>query len=255
MSANSNSDFKLAISTAASIECTNTVVTSSVSCIFPVEITSLANSPKSLSGNFFAVVDGKIYLADISYGGINSISETWNPGESKSGVVPFLVPANSNISSIFLGPEESSAIDNAVLSLNLNVTAVDGWTREIQSRLSAVPKVNDLISRLRESSGYPWQVLILSSPSQDDNDIALIHGLARQPNKSLKDGKILPQCFATIYSDTKGVSFTTSYVSTNNLAVYEDLKSGLGITTDIGATESEYCRAIISSTPQVKELK
>lgn len=136
---NSKSDFSLTISTASSIQCSDTVITNSVSCIFPVEIKSIANNPKSLSGYFFAVVDGKIYLADTSYGGINSISETWNPGESKSGVVPFILPLNSKISTIFLGPQEASSKSDAFLSLNISVTATASGLPEVTENLDEPP--------------------------------------------------------------------------------------------------------------------
>jgi peptidylprolyl isomerase len=141
MPSNRNSDFKVAISSVASIECTDTVVTSSVSCIFPIEITNIANSPKSLSGNFFAEVNGKIYLADNSYGGIDSISETWNPDESKSGVVPFLLPPNAQVSQIFLGPEGSSSIDDAVLSLTVSVTATASGLPVVTDNLGEAPTI------------------------------------------------------------------------------------------------------------------
>jgi|LakMenE01Jun11ns_1017448.scaffolds.fasta_scaffold9889859_3 hypothetical protein len=237
MSSSSNSDFKVAVSSAASIECTNTAVSSEIGCSFPIEITSLADSPKTLSGKFFALVDGKIYLADTSYGGIDSISETWNPGESNSGVVPFLVPANSRISSIFLGPEDSSSIDDAVLSLTVNVKAVDGWTPEVQQRLLEMTKVDNLVSRLTESSGYPWK----SNGSVDSADANLF--VTIEIDVITTDIPVVLNCFSFVASkDELAPVFPT----------YEDTESGLHIQYQMGNKD---CLRIFESTPGIKKVK
>jgi hypothetical protein len=233
MSSNSNSDFKMAIGPASTIECTNTVVTNTVSCIFPIEITSIAESPKSLSGKFFAEVNGKIYLADASYGGIDSISETWNPGESKSGVVPFNVPLNSSISSIFLGPDSSSSVDDAVLSLTVSVIAVDGWNPEIQQRLLQLSNSKDLVSRLTKSSGYAWT----SNFDDENNWMAIFIN-----QKSTSD----PFCFSLIYPISEMI------LSEPNFNFYEDLKSGLGISHT--GTDRVACGEIFEAIPGVQKV-
>lgn len=230
MSSSSNSDFKMVISSASSIECTNTAVSSEIGCSFPIEITSLADSPKTLSGKFFAVVDGKIYLANTSYGGIDSISETWNPGESKSGVVPFNVPLNSSISSIFLGSEGSSSTDDAVLSLTVSVTAVDGWSPEIQKELLQSSKVKDLVNRLTKSSGSVWEI----TAESDGDGLSLIYmnndaGLGCAASVTPKNQMILIPDFMS----------------------FEDLESGLGIQF-MGQEKS--CGKILESIPGIKKV-
>lgn len=237
MSSNGNSDFKVAISSATSIECTDTVVAKTLSCIFPIEIRSIADSPKSLSGNFFAEVNGKIFLADASYGGIDSISETWNPGESKSGVVPFNVPLNSNISSIFLGPEGSSSVDDAFLSLTVSVTAVDGWTPEIQKRLLEMSKVDNLVSRLTESSGYPWK----SNGRVDPADSNIF--LTIEIDVLTTDIPVVLNCLSFVASKDELVPI---------FPTYEDLESGLHIQYQLG---NEDCLRIFESTPGIKKVK
>ena len=247
MFSNSNSDFKVAISSGSSIGCTDTVITSSVSCIFPIEITSIADSPKSLSGNFFAVVDGKIYLADTSYGGIDSISETWNPGESKSGIVPFSVPRNSSISSIFLGPDGSSSTDDAVLSLTVSVVAVDGWTPKLQQRLSELTSVQDIVSRLTKSSGYFWKKYDAEEPSEATY-ISIEYDEYIEGSYS---------CFSTISPNIY------NYLGGENRAVYEDLKSGLVISfvelvivdSVISGDEARFCRSLFESTTGFRRVQ
>ena len=237
----------MAINSASSIECTDTVITSSVSCIFPVEITSTADSPKSLSGNFYAVVDGKIYLADTSYGGINSIAETWNPAESKSGVVPFLLPPNSTISSIFLGPEGSSSVDDAFLSLTVTVVAIDGWTPEIQKRSSELRSVQDIVSRLTKSSGYFWKKVDADDPSQI--------GYITIEYDAYFEGSYT--CFSAISPNT------FYYLGGDNWAAYEDLKSGLVISfrelvvqnSVVSDVEAKVCRGIFESTPGFRRVQ
>jgi hypothetical protein len=103
----SNQDFELVIPTSSSTGCFEKDI-DRVSCYFPYEITSLADAPKSLSGNFFALADGKIYLADGSDNSVNSVSDTWNPGDKKSGTLFFILPSDSDINSIFLGPERTA---------------------------------------------------------------------------------------------------------------------------------------------------
>ena len=228
VSSKSNSDFKMAIRSASSIECTDTVISSNVSCIFPIEITSTADSPKNLSGNFYAEVDGKIFLADTTYGGISSISETWNPAESKSGVVPFTVPSNSNISLIFLGPENSSSVGDAFLSLTVSVTAVDGWTPRIQKNSLQSSELKNLVKRLSKSSGNVWEIVI------EGDDLSNI----------------------TMYTD-EGVS-CVALVWAKNLMIplrdtlsFEDLESGLGIQYN---GEVKDCGKIFESTPGIKKV-
>ena len=228
MSSNSNSDFKMVISSASSIECTNTAVSSEIGCSFPIEITSLADSPKTLSGKFFAVVDGKTYLANTSYGGINSISETWNPGEDKSGVVPFIVPINSNISLIFLGPEGSSSADDAFLSLAVSVTAVDGWTADIQKDLLQSSQLKDLVKRLTKSSGNVWEIL------DEDDELSMI-GMYSDSGYS---------CWASVWAKNRMIPLPDTLS-------FEDLESGLGIQY---FGEVKDCGKILESTPGIKKV-
>ena len=228
MSSNSNSDFKMLISSASSIECTNTAVSSEIGCSFPIEITSLADSPKTLSGKFFAVVDGKIYLANTSYGGINSISETWNPGENKSGVVPFIVPTKSNISLIFLGPEGSSSVDDAFLSLTVSVTAVDGWTADIQKDLLQSSQLKDLVKRLTKSSGNVWEII------DEDDELSMI-GMYSDSEYS---------CGASVWAKNRMIPLPDTLS-------FEDLESGLGIQY---FGEVKDCGKILESTPGIKKV-
>lgn len=228
VSSKSNSDFKMAISSASSIECTDTVITSSVSCIFPIEITSTADSPKSLSGKFFAEVNGKIYLADTSYGGIDSISETWNPGESNLGVVPFNVPLNSNISSIFLGPEGSSSVDDAFLSLTVTVTAVDGWTPEIQRELLQSSQLKDLVKRLTKSSGSVWEIV---DEGEELSSILMYTDAG-------------DSCVALVWAKNRMIPMVGTLS-------FEDSESGLGIQFNGEAID---CGKILESTPGIKKV-
>lgn len=228
MSSNSNSDFKMVISSASSIECTNTAVSSEIGCSFPIGITSLADSPKTLSGKFFAVVDGKTYLANTSYGGINSISETWNPGENKSGVVPFIVPTKSNISFIFLGPEGSSSVDDAFLSLTVSVTAVDGWTADIQKDLLQSSQLKDLVKRLTKSSGNVWEII------DEDDELSMI-GMYSDSGYS---------CRSSVWAKNRMIPLPDTLS-------FEDLESGLGIQY---FGEVKDCGKILESTPGIKKV-
>ena len=218
----------MVISSASSIECTNTAVSSEIGCSFPIEITSLADSPKTLSGKFFAVVDGKTYLANTSYGGINSISETWNPGENKSGVVPFIVPTKSNISLIFLGPEGSSSVDDAFLSLTVSVTAVDGWTADIQKDLLQSSQLKDLVKRLTKSSGNVWEII------DEDDELSMI-GMYSDSGYS---------CRSSVWAKNRMIPLPDTLS-------FEDLESGLGIQY---FGEVKDCGKILESTPGIKKV-
>ena len=171
---------------------------------------------------------GKIFLADTTYGGISSISETWNPAESKSGVVPFAVPSNSNISLIFLGPENSSSVGDAFLSLTVSVTAVDGWTPRIQKNSLQSSELKNLVKRLSKSSGNVWEIVI------EGDDLSNI----------------------SMYTD-EGVS-CVALVWAKNLMIplrdtlsFEDLESGLGIQYNGDVKD---CGKIFESTPGIKKV-
>ena len=75
-SAENNKDFKMTIPPLEESTTCSKDNSGKVMCVFEFEITSIADSPKSLSGEFFAVADEKIYLADDSPNISNSISGT-----------------------------------------------------------------------------------------------------------------------------------------------------------------------------------
>ena len=126
--AKTNTDFKITIDSTDSFPCG--VTAGEAFCTFVIEITNLADSPKSLSGNFYAVADDKIYLGGdgIYVEGPKLTPSTLNPGESKKGIVFFDVPANSRIHSIFIGPEDSSSPNDSILSVDVNVVATNDYT-------------------------------------------------------------------------------------------------------------------------------
>lgn len=266
-------DFGISISSAASIQCADLVVVEKINCSFPIEIVSKADTPRTLAGNFYALVNGKIYLADNSLQGeTQSISDTWNPGELKTAVVAFNVPPKSYFSSIFLGPEGITSYDNALLSVEVGVTAIDNWDQTLEKQLSSTKKLSDLIKRLNSSTSYSWDDPIIYDEAGKFNNLATISGVSSPSGVGTiaKDGIRVPQCIGEIYSDTKGPVFTET-IYRDHMKMYIDQESGLGLTLTLNdrGTESiatgiekypthaladKYCESIMVSVPGVKEL-
>ena len=267
-----NLDFRMAISKAASIECTDAVISKAVNCSFPIEITSIANSPKTLTGNFYALVGGRIFLADDTIPAeTKSISDDWNPGDSKSAVVAFNVPKNSRITSVFLGPSNLSSVSSAILAVPLSVTAIDGWTPELETKvLRYQPKVNDLVKRLRSASPYPWKV---SGYVNSANMLTNLEFDIEEAMKSPTRNKLLnlPICLVEVLRGTTGLRFTEKSFFDIEMR-YQDEKTGLGLILSTSApdmaqnstgnpefptlgAQDKYCGSIITAASGIKELK
>ena len=251
MSAENNKDFKMTIPPLEDSTTCSQDNSGKLMCVFEFEITSIADSPKSLSGEFFAVADEKIYLADELPNKPNSISGTWNPDDKKTGYIAFTVPSKSNISSIFLGPKGSSSIDSAFLIVPVNFTAIDFLEKEIQDEAAAMKTVNEMLSRWHEVSEYPWDADPDLGEIENVEFVALI--FKDESAKYSPEGGEYPKCFGSIVTNVQSKS-VSNFAKKYNAIVFEDLLSGLGIIIEKDVIDWEYCNYILSDTPGVRKL-
>ena len=103
--------------------CSDTQLTSAITCILAIKVSNNGNSAVHLYGDIYALVDGKVFKASTIYGGIDYVSTDINPGESQSTTISFDVPNNSTISDIFIGDSASDGLSGAKVSLKLNKSA------------------------------------------------------------------------------------------------------------------------------------
>jgi len=250
ISAKGDQDFKLVIPSSYSTGCYQEDV-DKVVCSFPYEITSLADAPKSLSGNFFALVEGKIYLADSSSNRINSVSDTWNPGDKKSGNIFFLLPSESNISSIFVGPKGTSSIEGAVLIVPVNVTAIDPQTKKSKDCENTFKRISEMLSRWREASEYPW---VVGSPNcYEFENVYVLATISPATGATYPEGGELPQCFGSVVEKTQ-IENLYVFSKKYDYAVFEDSISGFGIVTGKDGLDSEYCSYELGKIPTLRVL-
>jgi hypothetical protein len=250
ISAKSDQDFSLIIPSSSSTGCSEEDV-DKVVCFFPYEITNLADTPKSLSGNFFALVEGKIYLAESSSDRRNSLTDTWNPGDKKSGNIFFSLPSESDISSIFFGPQGTSSIEDAVLIVPVNVTAIDPQTKKRKDCESTFKKMNEMVSRWREASEYPW---VVGSPScYELENVYFLATISPATGAKYPEGGELPQCLGSVVAKTQ---IANLYVVAKkyDYAVFEDSVSGFGIVTVKSGLDSEFCSYELGKIPSLRVL-
>lgn len=250
ISAKSDQDLKLVIPSSSSTGCSQEDV-DKVLCFFPYEITSLADAPKSLSGYFFAQVEGKIYLADSSSNRVNTVSDTWNPGDKKSGNIFFSLPAESSISSIFLGPKGTSSIKDALLIVPVNAIAIDPQTKKRIDCETTFKRISEMLTRWRDASEYPW---VVGSPScYELENVYFLAGISAAPGVQYPEGGELPQCFGSVVAKTQ---IENLYVVAKkyDYAVFEDTISGFAIVTIRDGLDSEYCFYELGKIPTLRVL-
>ena len=250
ISAKSDQDFSLNIPSSSSTGCSEEDV-DKVVCFFSYEITSLADTPKSLSGYFFALVEGKIYLADSSSDRTNSLTDTWNPGDKKSGNIFFSLPSESEISSIFFGPPGTSSIEGAVLIAPVSVTAIDPQTKKRKDCESTFKGMNEMLSRWREASEYPW---VVGSPSCFEmENVYFLATISAATGVKYPEGGELPQCFGNVVAKTQ-IQNLYVLAKKNDYALFEDSLSGFGIVTLKGGLDSEFCSYELGKIPTLRVL-
>ena len=251
ISAENNKDFKMTIPPLEESTTCSKDNSGKVMCVFEFEITSIADSPKTLSGEFFAVADEKIYLADELPNKANSISGTWNPDDKKSGYIAFTVPSKSNISSIFLGPKGSSSIESAFLIVPVNFKAIDFIEKESQDEEAAMKTVNEMLSRWWKVSEYPWDANPDLEEIENIEFVALIFKDKSATNTP--EGGEYPECVGNIVTNVQSKS-VIAFAKKYNGIVFEDLLSGLGIIIEKDVNDWEHCSYILSDTPGVRKL-
>jgi hypothetical protein len=222
-----------------------------VLCFFPYEITSLADAPVSLSGKFFALADGKIYLADGSENRVNSVSDTWNPGDKKSGNLFFTLPSNSDINSIFLGPEGTSSVEDAVLIVSIDVSATDPQTQKRKDCESTFNRMNEMLDRWQEASEYPW---VVGTPScYEIEKVYFLASIYAAEGAIYPEGGEVTQCYGSVVakSQLENLKITAKKY---DYALFEDSVSGFIIVTDKNVFDSEYCSYELGKVPALKVL-
>ena len=248
--AKSNQDFQMVIPPSSSTGCFEEDI-DKVLCFFPYEITSLADAPKSLSGNFFALVDGKIYLADSSSNRFNSVSETWNPGDKKSGNLFFILPSESNVSSIFLGPAGTSSIEDAVLTVSVSVTATDPQTQKRKDCEGTFKKLNAMLDRWQEASEYPW---VVGTPScYEMEKVYFLASVYAAEGAVYPEGGEVTQCYGSVVAKSQ-LENVNIVAKKYDYALFEDSISGFIIVTDKNVYDSEYCSYELSKIPALRVL-
>ena len=251
ISATSNKDFKMSLPSLDKSDTCSEEYAGKIMCTFSFEITSLADAPKSLTGKFFALTDGKIYLADDSPNISNSISGTWNPGDKKTGYIAFTLPSKSTISSIFIGPEGTSSIDDAFIIVSVNYKAIDSAEKKIQDEAAAMKTVNEMLARWRVASEYPWDADPDLAEFENIDFVAVIY-----KNRSVETspvGGTYPECYGNVFTNMQ-TGNAADFANKNNAAIFEDLISGFGIITAKDGIDSDYCNFILGEIPGVRKL-
>jgi hypothetical protein len=246
----SSKNFQLVIPPSSSTGCFEEDV-DKVLCFFPYEITSLADAPVSLSGKFFALADGKIYLADGSENRVNSVSDTWNPGDKKSGNLFFTLPSNSDINSIFLGPEGTSSVEDAVLIVSIDVSATDPQTQKRKDCESTFNRMNEMLDRWQEASEYPW---VVGTPScYEIEKVYFLASIYAAEGAIYPEGGEVTQCYGSVVakSQLENLKITAKKY---DYALFEDSVSGFIIVTDKNVFDSEYCSYELGKVPALKVL-
>jgi hypothetical protein len=100
--------------------CDETEDPGDVYCIMAIRVKNDGDASKDIYGDIFALVDGKVFKADSTFGGITYVSTDINPGETAASTVAFKVPRGSSISQIFISDTADGGLKNAKLILDLN---------------------------------------------------------------------------------------------------------------------------------------
>jgi hypothetical protein len=246
----SSKNFQLVIPPSSSTGCFEEDA-DKVLCFFPYEITSLADAPVSLSGKFFALADGKIYLADGSENRVNSVSDTWNPGDKKSGNLFFTLPSNSDINSIFLGPEGTSSVKDAILIVSIDVTATDPQTQKRKDCESTFKRMNEMLDRWKEASEYPW---VVGTPScYEIEKVYFLASIYAAEGATYPEGGEVTQCYGSVVAKSQLVNLKIT-AKKYDYALFEDTVSGFIIVTDKNVFDSEYCSYELGKVPALKVL-
>jgi hypothetical protein len=103
--------------------CSDTQITDSLTCILAISVKNNSSAAVHLYGDIYALVDGMVFKATTTYGGIDYVSTDINPGESQSATISFDVPSGSNISDIFIADNASEGLNGAKVSFSLNKLA------------------------------------------------------------------------------------------------------------------------------------
>ena len=119
-------------------------------------------------------------------------------------------------------------MDDAFLSLTVSVTAVDGWTADIQKDLLQSSQLKDLVKRLTKSSGNVWEII------DEDDELSMI-GMYSDSGYS---------CSASVWAKNRMIPLPDTLS-------FEDLESGLGIQY---FGEVKNCGKILESTPGIKKV-
>ena len=91
-----------------------------VYCILAIRVRNDGDVSKNINGDVYALVDGQVFMADSTFGGITYVSTDINPGDTAASTVAFKVPRGSSISHIFISDSPEGGIRNAKLTLELN---------------------------------------------------------------------------------------------------------------------------------------
>ena len=103
--------------------CSEALTSASVWCTFGFTVTNLGDTSSNLFGNVYALVDGQTFKSSDVFGGITYVSTDINPGQTQSALVTFEVPSGSTISHIFISDIASSGLNDAKVSMTIDIVA------------------------------------------------------------------------------------------------------------------------------------
>jgi len=133
-------------------------------CLVPMIITNTSNVPQQLLGTIYGLDDGKVYEASLDLGSdsINTFSDTLNPGETKSAVIDFKVPANTVLTTVFVSPSGQPTQNGALFSLTVNLKTSDSSAANSASSSSTTSTDSSdstgILARLNVLNDISWHV-------------------------------------------------------------------------------------------------
>ena len=155
-----NSSLTMSYVKGGSPTCIESIQASHTYCMFPIQISNISKSPVPLNGTFYATVDGNIFEASSDTGstGIQSVSDTWNPGDVKSAMPAFDVPTGRTIQNIFVNTNGDGNTPEVIMSVNVKATTDTGSFDSSQPSTTThdSPDSTGILKRLNSAGSVQW---------------------------------------------------------------------------------------------------
>ena len=111
--------------------------------------------------------------------------------------------------------------------------------------------MNEMLSRWREVSEYPW---VVGSPSCFEmENVYFLATISAAIGVKYPEGGELPQCFGNVVAKTQ-IENLYVLAKKNDYALFEDTVSGFGIVTLKGGLDSEFCSYELGKIPTLRVL-